>query len=173
MKRTALFLGIALALNTYATAQEKKRADHMMLGAGVFNIVKRPHRTLQVQFEYRWDLNFYHVRPLVSAMFTPTGAFYLCAGAGLDVYLGKHVVVTPSFAPGLYLRGDEGKNLHYPLEFRSAIEMAYECKNKMRFGAQFYHISNASLGKKNPGSESLIVFLSLPLTGRFSPSRGS
>jgi lipid A 3-O-deacylase len=159
---------MALAISTSATAIEKECADHLMLAGGVFNIVKKPHRTLQIQFEYRWDVNFYHVRPLVSTMFTPTGAFYLCTGAGLDIYLGKRVVVTPSFAPGLYLRGDEGKNLHYPLEFRSAIEMAYESKSKMRFGAQFYHISNASLGQKNPGSESLIFFLALPLKGRFS-----
>lgn len=168
MKRTALFLGMALAVSSHAVAKEKERADHLMLGAGVYNIVKKPHRSLQIQFEYRWDVNFYHVRPLTGMMFTPTGAFYFYGGAGLDIYLGKRVVVTPSFAPGLYFKGNNGKNLHYPLEFRSAIEMAYESKSKMRFGAQFYHISNASLNTKNPGSESLIFFLALPLKGRFS-----
>jgi hypothetical protein len=43
------------------------------------------------------------------------------------------------------------------------MEIAYEFKWKSRVGAQFYHISNASLAHKNPGAESLIFYYAIPL----------
>jgi hypothetical protein len=95
-------------------------------------------------------------------MGTEKGTLYVCGGLGWDIFLGKHFVLTPSFAPGLYSKGG-GKSLHYPLEFRSSIELAYIFKDKARAGAQFYHISNASLGHKNPGTECLIFFYSFPI----------
>jgi lipid A 3-O-deacylase len=139
----------------------KERFDHFMLGAGAFNML-RDNRSWQFQWEYRWDVGVYQLRPLASLMGTERGTIYLCGGAGWDIFLGKHLVLTPSFAPGLYFRGS-GKSLHFPIEFRSAIELAYVFNNHGRVGAQFYHISNASLGHKNPGAESLIFFYAVPI----------
>lgn len=150
-----------IALTSLLSAEERSRTDHFNIGVGVFNII-RHHRPWQYQVEYRWDPNFYKIRPLVSLMATDRGSLYFCAGAGWDIFLGKHVVVTPSFAPGLYVRGS-GKSLHFPLEFRSSIDLAFVLPNKGRIGSQFYHISNASLGHKNPGAESLIFYYAVPI----------
>ena len=49
------------------------------------------------------------------------------------------------------------RDLGYELEFRSGIEIGYVFCNKSRLGVHFYHISNASLGRKNPGEEACPV----------------
>jgi len=54
--------------------------------------------------------------------------------------------------------------LGFPLEYRSSAELSYRLKNKSRFGAMFYHISNSSLGFKNPGTECLVFFYSVSLS---------
>lgn len=154
----------ALALLCSAPLLGKERFDHFMIGGGGFNML-RDNRSWQFQWEYRWDVGVYQLRPLASLMGTEKGTIYLCGGAGWDIFLGKHLVLTPSFAPGIYFRGS-GKSLHFPLEFRSAIELAYVFNNHGRLGAQFYHISNASLGRKNPGAESLIFFYAVPIGKR-------
>jgi lipid A 3-O-deacylase len=128
---------------------------------GIFNVM-RPKKQVQGQIEYKWSPLTYTLRPFVGLMGTQKGSVYAYGGFGLDLFVNHRIVVTPSFAPGLYVRGN-GKNLGYPLEFRSALEVAVVFKTGARFGGQFYHISNASLGHKNPGEESIVLFLAIPL----------
>jgi hypothetical protein len=138
--------------------------DLFQFGVGIFNIRRERNRQPQGSFEYKWRPVVYTLRPLVGLMMTSRGSGYVYGGAGLDLFLTKRLVLTPSFAPGLYWRGG-GKEMGFPLEFRSSIELAAVFKNHARFGVQFYHISNASLGWKNPGEESFVLFLALPLRG--------
>jgi lipid A 3-O-deacylase len=160
-KKTFFFsLGLCLPLVSYAQKTQEK-VDLLSTGIGFFNIL-RDHPRWQYQFEYKWDVQCYNIRPLASFMGTDRGTVYFCGGAGYDIFLGKKLVLTPSFAPGFYFKG-KGKDLHFPLEFRSSLELAYIFNNKGRLGAQFYHISNASLAHKNPGAESLIFYYSFPL----------
>jgi hypothetical protein len=70
-------------------------------------------------------------------------------------------VVRLSFAPGYYRAGG-GKDLGYPLEFRSGIELGWRF-HEGRVGVELYHLSNASLARHNPGEESLVLTLALPL----------
>ena len=134
----------------------------LSLSAGVFDIVKNPTHAM-VQLEYRSTLTHYKkARPLVGFFVTQQGGVYAFGGIGYDIFLGKKVVFMPSFSPGFYYPG-KGKKLHFPLEFRSSAELAYVFKNKSRLGAQFYHISNASLGKRNPGVEALLLTYSFAL----------
>ena len=67
---------------------------------------------------------------------------------------------TPSFALGYYDRGDS-KDLGYNLEFRSQIEFSYKLKSS-RIGFNLNHISNASIGDTNPGTESATISLIRP-----------
>lgn len=138
----------------------------LQVGGGIFNIIKGK-KTALGQIEYRGDSQIYlrkylFIRPLLGAMGTTDLSLYLYGGLAFDVFLGKSVVFTPSFAPGMYFRG-HGKDLGYLLEFRSAVELAYRLKSEWRMGSQFYHISNGSFGTKNPGTECLVFFISIPL----------
>jgi hypothetical protein len=60
---------------------------------------------------------------------------------------------TPSFAPGLYSEGD-GKDLGHILEFKTEIQASYAISKVSSFGISYNHISNASIGDKNPGANS-------------------
>jgi hypothetical protein len=150
-------------LSTSVFANDHLRDPPLIqIGGGYFNVL-RYKRCGQVQIEYKWSPVVYTLRPFVGVTGTVHQSGYLYGGIGLDLFIGKYFVLTPSFAPGLYYRG-HGKNLGYPLEFRSSIEAAVIFKKNYRLGVQFYHISNASLGHKNPGEESLIFFLAIPIT---------
>ena len=136
------------------------------IGAGVCNIVKG-EKAFSMQIEYRTKYLLYHhphffIRPLFGAMGSVQGTCFLYTGLAFDLFLSKSVVITPSFAPGLYLQG-KGKDLGYPIEFRSSMECAYRFRNHSRLGAMFYHLSNAHLGDKNPGTECLMIFYSIPI----------
>lgn len=116
------------------------------------------------QVEYRWKgLRWCkYLRPQLSLLLPGFNSFYVGAGMGVELYLSERLVFTPFFSPGLYYQGN-GRNLGYPLEFRSGLELCFKYKNGMRIGGQFYHLSNASLSNKNPGMNALVFILSLPL----------
>ncbi len=154
---------IFLSSLSFLHSEEKKTTPNLLnIGLGVYDIIHDPHHVL-LQIEYRSFLKKYtYLRPLIGVMGTEKATVYIYGGLACDIFLGKYFVLAPSFAPGLYFKG-KGKNLGFPLEFRSSLELAYVLPNQGRLGAQFYHLSNASIGYKNPGSESLVFFYSIPL----------
>ncbi len=133
----------------------------IQIGGGFFNVLRTKYCG-QGSIEYKWSPVIYKLRPFVGFLLTTKQSAYVYGGIGYDIFIGRKFVLTPSFAPGIYYRG-EGKDLGFPLEFRSSLEAAFVFCRQHRLGAQFYHISNASLGHKNPGEESLVFFLSIPL----------
>ncbi len=133
----------------------------LQIGGGVFNVL-RTRWCGQFQLEYKFRPPVYKLRPFVGIFTTTQLSTYIYGGVGYDVFIGKYFVVTPSFAPGIYFQG-HGKNLWFPLEFRSSIEGAVVFCGGYRIGGQFYHISNASIGHKNPGVEAVLGFISIPL----------
>ncbi|NKB19827.1 MAG: hypothetical protein GKS01_04700 [Alphaproteobacteria bacterium] len=70
--------------------------------------------------------------------------------------------MTPSFAVGAY-DDSKGKDLGHTIEFRSGVELAWRFDNQMRLGLTLYHLSNAGIGDRNPGTEVLSLGLSVPL----------
>ena len=94
-------------------------------------------------------------------MGTTDSAVYGYAGIGMDIFFGRRVVLTPNFAVGAYHDGD-GKDLGHAVEFRSGLELAYRFDNRSRLGIAVHHISNASLGDSNPGTESVVLTYAIP-----------
>jgi hypothetical protein len=141
---------------------KEKYPDLVVFGVGAFDF-HRDCRVAQLSFEYRIGLSKFRIAQAIMGALVPfNGSLYLYGGFGLDIFLGRHVVITPSFCPGVYFQG-KGKNLGYPLEFRSSVEIAYVFTNRSRIGVQGYHISNGSMAGKNPGEESLLLFYALHL----------
>ena len=66
--------------------------------------------------------------------------------------MGKLNII-PSFTPGLYGAGD-GKDLGHVLEFKSEVQLSLDIFSNSELGFSYNHISNASLGDKNPGANS-------------------
>ena len=90
--------------------------------------------------------------PITGGFITENSAFYLYTGVQAEYELG-FLTITPSFAPGYYNYGD-GKDLGHPLEFKSEVQMSFNVSDTAQLGMSYNHISNASLGKKNPGANS-------------------
>ena len=82
-------------------------------------------------------------------------AIYLYTGVQAEYELG-FLTITPSFAPGYYNYGD-GKDLGSPLEFKTEVQMSFNISDSTHLGMSYNHISNASLGDKNPGANSYML----------------
>ena len=93
--------------------------------------------------------------PMTGGFFTEKSAFYLYSGVQAEYELG-FLTITPSFAPGYYNYGN-GKDLGYPLEFKSEVQMSFNLSDSSHLGMSYNHISNASLGTKNPGANSYML----------------
>ena len=91
------------------------------------------------------------------------GSVHAYAGVAVDLFFGRRYVLTPSFAPGLYLQGD-GKDLGHVVEFRSSLKFAYRFDNRSRLGLDLFHLSNAGLDERNPGANQLMLTYSVPFT---------
>ena len=101
---------------------------------------------------------FKYIRPLVGFLGTDESAYYGYFGLSVDLYFSrcKCFVLTPSLAVGAYEDGDQIRMGH-TLEFRSGGDFMYKFRNNVRVGVGVFHISNAGLGYRNPGSEQLIL----------------
>jgi len=92
--------------------------------------------------------------PITGGLVTADNAVYLYTGVQAEYNLG-FLTVTPSFTPGFYKEG-EGKDLGHPLEFKSEVQLSFDLSKNTNLGMSYNHISNASLGDKNPGANSYV-----------------
>ena len=90
--------------------------------------------------------------PITGAMITADNAVYFYTGIQAQYKIGK-INLTPSFTPGIYEKGD-GKDLGHVVEFKSEVQLSLNLFENSQFGMSYNHISNASLGEKNPGANS-------------------
>ena len=159
-------LGILAAIWTAATPAPARAEEpqFLTLGAGAFDINGNDGAAL-LSLEYidkrQW---LWKLRPMTGFFATQQASLYGYAGLALDVYFGRRFVLTPSFAPGLYMENG-GKKLGSMIEFRSSIKAAYRLDDRSRLGVELFHISNAGIGSRNPGANELLVFYSIPFSG--------
>ena len=95
------------------------------------------------------------ISPISGGFMTENNAIYLYTGAQAEYKIG-FLTITPSFAPGYYNYGD-GKDLGYPLEFKTEVQVTLDLTDSTHLGMSYNHISNASLGEKNPGANSYMI----------------
>jgi len=88
--------------------------------------------------------------PVSGLMITGDTAGYVYTGVQAQYKFGN-INVTPSFTPGLYHQGD-GKDLGHVVEFKSEVQLSVNLFQNSQLGFSYNHISNASLGEKNPGA---------------------
>lgn len=159
----AILALIAISVATPATAQDPA---FLSFSAGGFDVNRKKNEAVEFGVQYRSDQKLWIFQPMAGAMVTTDKATNLYAGISLDIFLGNRFVVRPSFAPGVYFKGD-GLDLGHVIEFRSGIEIAYRFDNRSRLGLELYHLSNAHLDDENPGEESLVLHYSVPIDSLF------
>ena len=93
-----------------------------------------------------------NLSPITGALITSDNAGYIYTGVQAQYKIGI-LKITPSFTPGLYHEGD-GKDLGHMLEFKSEVQLSLDLSKNTELGFSYNHLSNASLGDKNPGANS-------------------
>ncbi len=126
--------------------------------AGVFNAQKASGAL----FEWRSGAFWRSLRGWASANVATQGAYYAGVGLYYGVPLGRRWEVGISSGPG-YFRPDRRLNLGDSIEFRSHVECSFRLGSDQRIGLRFGHISNASLGRANPGSEFIQLTWQMPV----------
>ena len=169
-KLRSVIKGLALACGLVAmvaaftpTAARAQDPSFLTFSVGRYDFNRQKKPTEEGGMQYRSNLKLWVFQPMAGFMVNGNGSADAYAGISLDVFFGNRLVVRPSFAPSYYHRGG-GEDLGDKIEFRSAIEFAYRFDDRSRLGLEVYHMSNASLGKINPGEESINLVYSLPTT---------
>ena len=140
--------------------EEKFLNTEINLFTGMFDFSDDKQKAGIIGFQHQND-DLYResflgkLSPITGGFLTENNAFYFYTGAQAEYELG-FFTITPSFAPGYYSSGD-GKDLGHSLEFKSEIQMSLDLSNSTQFGMSYNHISNASLGDKNPGANSYMI----------------
>jgi lipid A 3-O-deacylase len=163
-----LFLGVAGAHPAAAQIIFGSPNDppRIVLGGGAFNVLvdtKKAHSatTGMALGEYRFGDAWWIVAPFIGVFGTGQGAFYGYFGIGFDINFPYNLVFTPSVAFG-YFHAGQGIDLGSIWEFRDGAELAYRFADGRRLGIGFYHMSNAGIGKQNPGQEMLTAVFTAP-----------
>ena len=175
MLRTLIFF--LIILNTTSAFPQ----GYDVYGIGVYDVKfdgSSSNYATDLRYERRFDNtiidigpeqdNFFYLKPFAGIELTSDSAFYLISGIYLEDNIGDLLTgkdnnwnLTPSFGVGYYDDGD-GKKLGNKIEFRTTLELSYQLLNKDRIGFSFGHISNANIGKKNPGVEIISISYQKP-----------
>ncbi len=147
-------------VNFRVLSEEKVSETELNIFTGLFDFSDDKQKAglvgLQHQNEDLFRNSFLgKLSPITGGFLTENNAAYLYTGVQAEYELGI-LKITPSFAPGYYHDGD-GKDLGSPVEFKSEIQMSLDLSDTMQFGMSYNHISNASLGDKNPGANSYML----------------
>jgi lipid A 3-O-deacylase len=157
--KTALF--VALICLTFPISSAKAQSL-LSFGIGYYDIGKDDD-AVDFRLEYRPDTEIiWHIKPWVGGEVTHEGSVWGGGGLILDLDLTDHIYFSPSFGAGLYAQGSSDKDLGHEIEFRSQVEAGYKFDSGHRLGIAFGHISNASIGDKNPGVEILNLYYHMP-----------
>jgi len=164
MRKITLSILITLmsfSLPSFANSEDKQLNEtELNFFTGMFDFSDTKQASALLGFQHQNDNLFRNsflgkISPITGGFFTENSALYLYTGAQAEYDLGLFTI-TPSFAPGYYNSGD-GKDLGSALEFKSEIQMSLNLSDSTEFGMSYNHISNASLGDKNPGANSYMI----------------
>ena len=164
MRKTALIIFVILLtfcfLNFRSIADENLKKTELNIFTGMFDFSDHKQAAglfgLQHQNEDLFRKSFLgKLSPVTGGFLTENTALYLYTGVQAEYELG-FLTITPSFAPGYYNKGG-GKDLGSLLEFKSEIQMSFDLSDSSHLGMSYNHISNASLGDKNPGANSYMI----------------
>ncbi len=152
------FILIALTLCVKSEEMEKFNNEHELnFYSGMFDFsddgAKSTLFGIQHQNESLLRESFLGtLSPVTGLLFTADSATYVYTGVQAQYKIGP-INIIPSFTPGLYGEGD-GKDLGHIIEFKSEVQLSLDIFNNSELGFSYNHLSNASLGEKNPGANS-------------------
>ena len=156
-----LFFSLVLPINSDEFSVETNNTKFNIY-SGMFDFSDDGKRATLIGFQHQnTDLNrntfLGNLSPITGAMFTADSAAYVYTGVQANYSIGSLNII-PSFTPGIYNQGD-GKDLGHIVEFKSEVQLSLNLPKDSQLGFSYNHLSNASLGDKNPGANSYMFNL--------------
>ena len=138
-------------------AYSEESGSKFNIYSGMFDFSDAGKKSTLIGFQHQnEDLNrdtfLGNLSPITGALLTSDSAAYIYTGVQAQYKLGR-INFIPSFTPGLYSKGN-GKDLGHILEFKSELQISVDFVSNSQLGFSYNHLSNASLGTKNPGANS-------------------
>ena len=155
LRKLSLFLAILFTATKLLAAENTSHQYNFFIGNFDFSDDKQAAMLVGFQHQNETlerDTFLGNISPITGGFVTENSAVYIYTGFEWNVDMGS-LTFTPSFAPGLYHKGD-GKDLGHVLEFKSEVQLSFDLSQSSKIGFSYNHVSNASLGDKNPGANS-------------------
>ena len=161
MKLKKLYIVFLITFSFLSVNAEENNSNYsnndFNVYSGMFDFSDDGKKSTLIGFQHQnenlnRDTFFGNISPITGALITADNAGYIYTGIQAQYKLGN-LNITPSFTPGLYHEGD-GKDLGHLLEFKSEVQISLNIFKNSELGFSYNHISNASLGDKNPGANS-------------------
>jgi hypothetical protein len=160
MKLKLLYVFLFSILLSITLSAEEKKLDNnteFSIYSGMFDFSDEGKKSTLIGFQHQneelnRDTFLGNLSPITGALITADNASYVYTGVQAQYKIGV-INLTPSFTPGLYNSGN-GKDLGHIVEFKSEIQLSLDLPKDSQFGFSYNHLSNASLGDKNPGANS-------------------
>lgn len=134
--------------------------------AGAIGVFDHEAADAFVSIEARLRREWHRLRPWSALTLSSSGSWFAGAGLIYDLRLTRRSRITFGSGPFYHTHNDEDDDLGFSLEFYSFIEASWEWQAGKRIGVRSGHLSNAGLGRRNPGTEIAGFFISVPLGGR-------
>ena len=153
---TLIFVFSVFTLNAEEIKTDNQDTEFNVY-TGMFDFSDQGKRSTLIGFQHQnenlnRDTFLGNLSPITGAFITADSAGYIYTGVQAQYKIGA-LNITPSFMPGLYHQGD-GKDLGHVLEFKSEVQLSLDISKGTELGFSYNHLSNASLGDKNPGANS-------------------
>ncbi|MDE2978027.1 MAG: acyloxyacyl hydrolase [Acidobacteriota bacterium] len=148
----------AFACNAEGEHAGPSRADEagLRVSTGVTDF-GRGHETVEVGIEHRFATDWcLGLGPHVGAFVTLDESFFLYAGTDQRINLGRFWFIDTGTSAGFYEKGD-GKDIGGEFEFRTGIAVGRRLRDGSRLSFGFFHMSNSSYYRRNPGMNSLLL----------------
>ncbi len=161
MNLKKLIINLIFILFTISAIADEKNLDNkkteFSIFTGTFDFSDDGKKSTLIGFQHQnenlnRDTFLGNLSPITGALFTADNAGYIYTGVQAQYKIGE-LNFTPSFTPGLYHEGN-GKDLGHLIEFKSELQISLNMSETSQLGFSYNHISNASLGDKNPGANS-------------------
>ena len=154
-----VILAVALGVFILPVYSEEKNTEYSFYtGTFDYSDTGKSSSLIGIQHqneELNRDTFIGNLSPVTGAMFMQNNSSYVYTGVQAQYKLGK-LNFNPSFTPGLYGEGN-GKDLGHIVEFKTELQLTVDMFENSEFGLKYNHISNASLGDKNPGANSYML----------------
>jgi hypothetical protein len=176
MRRFSLLTAFVASLGFVTLASASAEEDRILLGLGAFAFNEENGGDLAAEarieylsgwrvFDQAFGPRFRGLGPYVALNVNTDGGVFGAGGLFLDLRPLPGIYLRPFGGVGGYSEG-AGRDLGGVFQFETGAAAGYRFDNQTEVGILFKHYSNANINDDNPGVNSIMLTVSMPLDFR-------